>query len=139
MKLQEATKRETLHILVGAAALAGAENIVYLLLGKWSLPVGLGSLFGAAVAVLNFFLLALTVQKAAASGEEKQAKLQMQLSYSLRMLLMLGVLVLGFVLPVFDGVATALPLLFPRLTIFFMQVTGLYKPEKADEGGKQDP
>lgn len=138
MKLQEATKKETLHILVGVLALAAVENLVYVLLGKWSAAVVLGSALGGGVAVLNFFLLALTVQKAAASGDEKRSKLQMQLSYSLRMLLMLLTLVLGFALPAFDGVATALPLLFPRLTIFLMQITGMYKPEKADEGGGQD-
>lgn len=141
MKLQEATKREVLRIALGTLGLCAVENIVYLCLGRWSAGVCWGSLLGGAAAVLNFLFMAITVQLAVGGGDEKQAKMKMQLSYSVRMLVLLGVVVLGFVLPALDGLATALPLLFPRIVIFLLRVMGLYKPgrDETPKRGDDEP
>ena len=56
--------------------------LVFLLLGRLTLPVVLGALLGACFAVLNFFLLGLTVQGALRTGDESRSKMKMQLSYS---------------------------------------------------------
>ena len=40
-------------------------------------------------------------------------------------------LVLGAIIPCFNAVATAVPLLLPQLVIYTMRALGLYKPEKA--------
>ena len=116
MKIQEATKRETLHIAAGTLAFSAVMN---------------------GFAVLNFFLLGLTVQKMAGDPNEKKGKLVLQLSYSLRMLATLAVVVLGVKLACFSWVATVIPLLFPRLTILAMQILGMYKPPKNKEGGDE--
>ena len=92
---------------------------------------------GGGFAVLNFFLLGLTVQKMAGDPNEKKGKLVLQLSYSLRMLATLAVVVLGVKLACFSWVATVIPLLFPRLTILAMQILGMYKPPKNKEGGDE--
>ena len=125
MKIQEATKRETLHIAAGTLAFSAVMNGVFALLGRWDLTV------------LNFFLLGLTVQKMAGDPNEKKGKLVLQLSYSLRMLATLAVVVLGVKLACFSWVATVIPLLFPRLTILAMQILGMYKPPKNKEGGDE--
>ena len=125
MKIQEATKRETLHIAAGTLAFSAVMNGVFALLGRWDF------------AVLNFFLLGLTVQKMAGDPNEKKGKLVLQLSYSLRMLATLAVVVLGVKLACFSWVATVIPLLFPRLTILAMQILGMYKPPKNKEGGDE--
>ena len=130
MKIQKAVKRETLHIALWVAGFTALENIIYLLIGLWSTSVLAGSLAGAVLAVGNFFALALTVQAAAATGDEKRSKLKMQFSYSVRMLVVLLALIAVFAAPFFDGIAAIFPLLFPRLTIVVMQVLGFYKPEK---------
>ena len=65
MKIQEATKRETLHIAAGTLAFSAVMNGVFALLGRWDLTVLWGTLLGGGFAVLNFFLLGLTVQKMA--------------------------------------------------------------------------
>ena len=96
MKIQEATKRETLHIAAGTLAFSAVMNGVFALLGRWDLTVLWGTLLGGGFAVLNFFLLGLTVQKMAGDPNEKKGKLVLQLSYSLRMLATLAVVVLGF-------------------------------------------
>ena len=54
---------------------------VFLIIRMWDYTVILGNLLGAAVNVLNFFLMALTVQKAV-EKEEKEAKQTMKLSHS---------------------------------------------------------
>lgn len=130
MKIQKAVKRETLHIALGVAGFTALENVIYLLLGLWSTSVLGGSLVGALLAVGNFFALALTVQAAASTGDEKRSKLKMQFSYSVRMLVVLLALIAVFAAPPLDGIAAVFPLLFPRLTIVVMQLLGFYKPEK---------
>lgn len=116
--------------------------IVFALLKKIDYTVVLGALLGTCAAVGNFFLLGLSVQKAADmmkgvemppepeetdDGEEApaaplppeiaQAKQKMQLSYTGRLILMAAVGILGLALPCFHAVATVLPFLFPRVII----------------------
>ena len=140
MKIQEATKRETLHIAAGTLAFSAVMNGVFALLGRWDLTVLWGTLTLLSPDfswVLNFFLRGLTVQKMAGDPNEKKGKLVLQLSYSLRMLATLAVVVLGVKLACFSWVATVIPLLFPRLTILAMQILGMYKPPKNKEGGDE--
>lgn len=133
MKIQKAIKTETLHIAIGCVTLGIVMNLVFMIIGRWNSTVFFGTLLGATYATLNFFVLGVTVQIAAAQASEKTAKLKMQLSYMLRNLVMIGVLILGFMAPCFSGIATALCMLFPRLAIAVMQMMGKYKPNKGDE------
>ncbi len=130
MRVQEATRRETGHIALGVLAFSAVMHLVYLAIGRWEPGVLWGNLLGGGFAVANFFLLGLTVQKIAAEGDEKRAKLKLRGSYTLRMLLMLLVVVLAVKLPVFVWPAAVIPLLFPRLTILAMQLMGVYRPDK---------
>ncbi|MEG1754230.1 MAG: ATP synthase subunit I [Ruthenibacterium sp.] len=134
MKIQKTVAHETLHITVGTLALAVGMNLVFVLLGKWNLTVLWGTLLGCTAAVLNFLLLGITVQLMAQDENEKRGKLKLQLSYSLRMLVMLAVVVLGIKVSCFSWPAVVLPLLFPRITIGIMQLLGMYKPEKKKGG-----
>lgn len=140
MKVQEATKQETLHIAVGVLCFSAVMNLVFLCLKKWELSVLWGTLMGGGWAVLNFFLLGLTVQKMVADPDEKRGKRLLRRSYSLRMLVTILVTALALRLPGVNGVAEIIPLFFPRLTIFAMQLLGMYKPEEKgtennEEGG----
>ena len=142
MKIQPTVRQETVRIAKGTCILSFVMLIVFALLKKLDYTVLLGALLGTATAVGNFFLLGLSVQKAADTmkgvemppepeededGEEQpaapmppeiaQAKQKMQLSYTGRMILMAAVGILGLTLPCFHAVATVLPLLFPRMII----------------------
>lgn len=130
MKVQEATRQETLHIATGVLGFSAVMNLVFLCLRKWELSVLWGTLMGGGWAVLNFFLLGLTVQKMVADPDEKRSKKKFQLSYSLRMLVTIVVTAVAIRLPGVNGVAAVIPLFFPRLTIFAMQLLGMYKPEE---------
>lgn len=130
MRVQEATRRETGHIALGALAFSAVMELVFLAIGRWEPGVLWGNLLGGGFAVCNFFFLGMTVQAIAGETDEKRAKLKLQGSYSLRMLLTLGVIVLAVKLPFITWPAAVIPLLFPRLTILAMQLMGMYKPEK---------
>ncbi|MBS6193998.1 MAG: hypothetical protein KH828_00275 [Clostridiales bacterium] len=84
--------------------------------------VFLGGIGGGAIAVLNFFLMGLTVQKVAASADEEMARMQMKASYSRRMLLQMLWVVAAIAAPCFQFAAGIIPLLFPSLGIKIMGI-----------------
>lgn len=140
MKLQQASRRESLHIAVGTLIFSAIMNGVFALLGRWDPTVLWGTLLGGGFAVLNFVLLALSVQKLAAETNEKKGRAWMQMSYQLRMAATVVVGIIGVCTPCFHWVAVLIPLLFPRITILAMQLLGMYKPEKPvkkQEGGDE--
>lgn len=82
MKIQQAVKDETKRLALGVMILTALMLGIYLILGIMTFEVVLGAVLGTAVAVGNFFLMALSVQKAAEhmngvrleSYEEKDAQ-----------------------------------------------------------------
>lgn len=94
--------------------------------------VFLGGIGGGGMAVLNFFLMGLTVQKAAASDEKKTAGKRMKVSYSRRMLLMMGWAAAAAAHPGFSTTAGLMPLLFPGMGI---KIAGMIKKIKIGGGG----
>ena len=130
-KPQETVLRETKRIAVGVFSMLAIMLIVYAAMGRFSLAVLLGGLIGALYAVLNFLLLGMTVQKVADMREENEelARMQMKSSYNMRMVIMILLIVVAFALPFVDGLACMIPMLFPRLTIFVLQLTGKIKDE----------
>ena len=121
MKLQKSVLREVRHIAIGTVACTAVQLAAFALLGR------LDGAVGAGFAVFNFVLLGFTMQRAA--GNAEKAKQIAQFSYSVRMLLTCVVAILGFQLGALNGVATALALFFPRITISVMQLLGFYKPQ----------
>ena len=145
MKVQPAVRQETAKIVLGTGILTVLMIAVFLIIRRFDWTVLTGALLGCAAAVGNFFLMALTVQKAAddmkpiavpeaetADGDEetdedekeqplsedaKRGKQRVQLSYTLRMLGLGVIAILGVTLPWFYPIAVLLPLLFPRLVI----------------------
>ena len=130
-KPQETVLRETKRIAVGVFSMLAIMLIVYAAMGRFSLAVVLGGLIGALYAVLNFLLLGMTVQKVAEmrEGNEELARMQMKSSYNMRMVIMILLIVVAFALPFVDGLACMIPMLFPRLTILVLQLTGKIKDE----------
>lgn len=123
-KLQPAVKKETMRVAGITAAGVVVMWIVFAvlhlgILGEvpFDYTVILGGLGGGIVAVLNFFLMALTVQKVAAQSDEELARTQMKASYSQRMMLQILWIVVAIAVPCFQFVAGIAPLLFPSLGI----------------------
>lgn len=126
---QKTIVRETRRIAIGVAALIAVMMIVYALMGRFTFGVALGALMGGAYGVFNFFMLGMTIQRAGKETDEAVARARVRSSYSLRMLGAVAVAVIAFALPFAEGLPCVIALLFPRLTILALQLTGQIKDE----------
>ena len=89
--------------------------------------VFLGGAAGGCVAVLNFFLMGLAVQKAAAATDEDTARMRIKASYSQRMMIQMLWVIIAIVAPCFHFVAGIVPLLFPGTGI---KIAGIFHTKK---------
>ena len=120
-KISRTIWKETAYIAVFVIILSMLMESVFLIIGKWNLTVLFGNILGAAVAVLNFFLLGLTVQKAVLQ-DEKKAAVTMKFSQMGRLFLMFAIAIIVFCVnkyaaPVFNLIAVVIPYIFPRIAI----------------------
>lgn len=126
-KPQQSIVKETKRIAVGTVIMLVVMLAVYAVLGKFTVGVLLGGLLGTAYAIFNFFMLGMTLQKAASMTDQQMAHMKVRSSYSTRMIGMLVLAVVAFALPFVEGIPCLIALLFPRATIFALQVTGQIK------------
>ncbi|MCH5278392.1 MAG: ATP synthase subunit I [Christensenellaceae bacterium] len=139
LKSDPIVRKETLRIIVGELALSAVMQLVFLLLGFWNITVLYGNLLGAFAAVLNFYLMCLTVLKAV-SLEPDKAKQHIRTSQMLRMLMLLGFALVGVLLGCFNTIASLVPLFFPRIVITFYQLTHRGETdEQTDSAGTEVP
>ena len=75
MKIAPAVKKETGHIALGTALGVAIMLVVFAVLGRFDAGVAVSGILGGALAVANFFLLGLTVQKIANGEPEDRARL----------------------------------------------------------------
>ena len=85
--------------------------------------VFLGGIAGGCVAVLNFFLMGLAVQKAAAAENEGTARMKIKASYSQRFMMQVFWVIIAIIAPCFHFVAGIAPLLFPGTGI---KIVGIF-------------
>ena len=140
MKLQQAVKKETLFVLTGTAVMTALVLVVWYLFHKsapyeipWDYKVILSAVIGCGVAVLNFFMMALTVQNVVES-DQQEAYNKMKVSYRYRMLLQLGWLVLSMVLPCFRFAAGFIPILLPSILIKGRGILSAGKKQASGDG-----
>lgn len=124
--VQPAVKKETKRVAVSTTIgviLMWIGFAVFHLIFPEKVPldytVFLGGIGGGIIAVLNFFLMGLTVQKVASTSDEEMARMRMKASYSRRMMLQMLWVVIVIAAPCFALVAGLLPLLFPGFGIKF--------------------
>lgn len=129
MKLQPNSKKEIKRISLGTLALDGIlVGGMFLLsqfgLGTFDYRVFVGAAGGTCVAILNFTIMCLTIQKATQFAEQKSMKAFIQGSYNGRLLLQAAWIIAAFLLKPVNVLAAALPLLFPNITILYLQQKG---------------
>lgn len=117
-KIDKTVMNETKYIAVIVLIFSALMQAVFLIIKKWDYTVLLGNVLGGAVAVGNFFLMGISVQKAVMK-EEKRAKNIMKLSQSGRLLLLFAAAAIGVLLPCFNTVTAIVPLFFPRIAVAF--------------------
>lgn len=135
MKLQPESKQQLVRIALGTAACTAAMLVLFAILhlmgvASFDGKVILSGLVGAGVAIANFAGICFTMEKAIEDGDEKHRKAVIKASYNGRMLLQALWVVIAIAAPCFQPFAGILPLLFPRLTIYYLQLTGKYQPQK---------
>ena len=117
--MDPAVKKETGYIVLWVVLLSLIMEAVFLIIGKWDLSVLFGNLGGAAGAAGSFFLLAVTVSRAVASGTPEQASQRVKASAGLRLIGSGAVVALLIGVAGTNVFATLIPLLFPRIGLFF--------------------
>ena len=138
-KIQPAVKKETLKVLLYTVIGTLLMWVVLFVLNRFVMPesvpfdytVFLGGAGGCAVAVLNFFAMALTVQKVAAIEDEKRAASVMKLSMTYRMLFQILWIAAAILAPCFYWIAGVAPLLFPSFGIKISGIFGFNKKKKS--------
>ncbi len=115
-KIDPTVLRETGYIATMVFIFSLLLQSVFLIIGKWDYTILTGNLLGFVAAVGNFFLMGLSVQSSL-NKEEKDAKSLMKLSQSLRLLLLFVIVLVGYLLSVFNTLAVVIPLLFPRIAV----------------------
>ena len=130
MKIDSTVRKETGHVAVGVLLGDAIMVAVFALIGKLDWTVIFGALLGSAAAIGNFFVMGISLQKAMADPDS--AKAMVQKSYTLRMLGMVAVMIIGFVTPCFHKVAVVIPFLMPGATIHAMRLFGLYRPQEKE-------
>ena len=129
--VQPAVKKETKRVAIGTLicvvlmwAVFGIGHVVVPEQIPFDYTVILAGLLGGIVAILNFFLMGLTVQKVVSTEDEKQAAAKMKASYTQRMMFQVLWAILAIALPCFQFVAGLLPLLFPNIVIKTVGILG---------------
>ena len=123
-----------MHVAAATAIMTVVMWIVFFVLHRmmpaqipFDYRVILGGFGGGAVAVLNFFLMGVTVQQVVDTEDEDLAKNRMKASYSRRMLMQMLWVVIAIAAPCFYFAAGIIPLLFPSLGIKIMALMGIIK------------
>lgn len=139
MKVNEVVKRETKNIAIGIILCSIITQIGFLVLGQYSFAVLLGSIYGGAISLLNFFLMGLTVQKIADMDDPNAAKRKMQASYSSRQVMLLFLAGIGMYIAINFGVFHWLPIIlaivYPRIIIAF---GGIFRKEWRTKRGDEE-
>ena len=117
MKIDRTVKKETLYIALVTLVLSVFMEGGFLVAGYYNYTVTLGNLLGATAAILNFFLLGISLQKALTKTDEKDAKAVLRASRLYRNFMVLAFCAVGALVPCFNLIAVLIPLFFPRLAI----------------------
>ena len=153
-KIDSVVIRETLYIAMWMLIFSVLMEAVFLMGGWFDYKVPLGNLLGVIAALLNFFLMGISVQIAVQKDQKandysqdivldnenagqhvhKEAKQVMKISQMLRNFMLLGFCVVGAVVPCFNLVAVLIPLLFPRIAIMLRTV--FLRREESSKGGE---
>lgn len=127
--VQPAVKKETKRVVMITGAGLILMWILFAIL-HYTMPdkvpfdytVILGGIGGGMIAVLNFFLMGLAVQKVASATDEGTARMKLKASYSQRFMMMILWVIAAIVAPCFQFVAGIAPLLFPGTGLKFVGI-----------------
>ncbi len=118
MKIDKTVIKETKYITTFVAVFSVLMQAVFLIIARWNYTVLLGNVWGAAIAVGNFFVMGLFVQKAVMQNEQ-DARQTVKASQRLRLAAIFILSVIGIIIfkQTPTRVAVLIPLIFPRFAV----------------------
>lgn len=126
--------QETAIVTAGQVVCTGIMLGIFALLGKFDRSVLLGGIAGSALAIANFFVMALVTSVAADKAEKQDVKggqSMIQLSYIGRMVALFLVLILCARSGLFNVLTLVIPLVFVRPTL---SVAEIFKKKGGNKG-----
>lgn len=131
--MQKATIKQTKRVALGVALGSLVMLLVYFCLKKLAPPVWWGALLGAAVAIGDFLLLGLALQKAVAYENEASRMLLMKVNYNFRILLIAAAVLAAYFAPGVDLIAVLVPLASGRVTLYILRAWDAKHPAQEEE------
>lgn len=134
MILQSASRKEVTRIAIGSGICACVQVLVFWLLsllgiGTFSYRILTGTVGGTLMAILCFALMCITLQKATANAsDEKLVKTRVRNGYNLRKLLQILWVIAAFLIPGVNVLSAMIPLFFPNVVIYYLQMQGKLFP-----------
>ncbi len=128
-------------VFLGIAVCEIISLLIFLVIGKFSLAVLLGAVWGGFVMTVYYLLMAVGVSKAARETDPDVAKKRIQASYSQRLLLLALLMGAGVFVAAEYGWIHWLPMIlsmiYPRISIAVWQVLNSKKMADADTPADQ--
>ena len=121
MKIDKTVWKETAYVAAGTFGLGIVMLVVYSLIRPFEMKALYGAVYGSVAAILNFFFMAYTLQKAveinADGGEDKddKVKLKIKASYAVRSMVYLLSIAAAIVFGWCDVFMLVIPMLFPQI------------------------
>ncbi len=107
---------ESKYIIFFVLILSVLMQVVFVALEKWNYAVLFGNIIGGLAAILNFFIMGITVQSAV-NDEAKNAKSKIKISQMLRTIMLFAVVCIGCIVTRINVAALLISLFFPRIAI----------------------
>ncbi len=127
--------RETLKsiaiISIGSLLLTAIMLIIFAISKNFNSKVILGGIAGTFYSILNFILLAITVEKMLSKEEKAKANLTAELSYVARFFLTAVFVIWSIKAEYINYLAAIIPIIFPQLIIRIYGFTSIRK--RSDE------
>ena len=144
MKLQASSKKELSRIAVGILIcdilmIAALFLLSQFGIGTFSYRIFVGAIGGSLIAIANFAIMCLTVQKSVEYDDQKKMKAFFQASYNGRLMLQALWVIVCFLVPHIHIIAGAVPLLFPSAIIMYLQMKGKLMPPDPPRTAPADP
>ena len=129
-KIDDTVRRETVYIAVWVLILSVVMQAVFLVVGQWKIGVLLSNVLSATVAIANFLIMGITIQKAV-DKEQKDAAQMMKFSQTARLFMQFALAAVGVLF--FKPIASVVPLFFPRIAVAFRPDIGNKYDSKVEE------
>ncbi len=117
--LSKVVLREIKRVAIYTAALTVMMLVIFALTGYFNTPSFYGAILGYVVNLVNFIIMSMSVELSLSKSKAKASSM-MGLSYFIRLAIIALAVVWAIKAPYFNYVATVIPLVFTRISIYIL-------------------